>query len=145
AVAAGKSHACALLADGTVRCWGNNDFGQLGNTVTTPQPVPVVGLTNAVAIAAGPLYTCALLADGTVRCWGDNYFGQLGTAPTDQAQFTPVTAVGVDNAVAIIAGGFPGSQSSRPSGQTCALLADGDMHCWGDNASGQLSTGGAGS
>jgi alpha-tubulin suppressor-like RCC1 family protein len=81
AVAAGGYHTCALLGDGTVRCWGSNYSGQLGDGTTTQRntPATVSGLSGATAIAAGEYHTCALLGDGTVRCWGWNNYGQLGT------------------------------------------------------------------
>ena len=84
AIAAGWSHSCALLDDGTARCWGRNDLGQLGNGHRTNSnvPVTVTGLTDAVAITAGGNHTCALLDDGTARCWGYNDYGQLGNGTT---------------------------------------------------------------
>ena len=83
AIAAGEEHTCALLGDGTVRCWGNDAYGDLGNGTfsSTPSPTPTVvtGLPNpATAIASEGLSTCALLNDGTVWCWGWNYYGGLG-------------------------------------------------------------------
>lgn len=87
-VATGQSHTCALLINGTVRCWGANSYGQLGNDTTTgsPTPVSVVGLPKkATAITAGALHTCALLEDGTLRCWGRNDKGQLGTGNRDNS------------------------------------------------------------
>jgi len=90
AVTAGYRHACALLADASVKCWGNNDVGQLGlgDTVTRgDQPgemgdaLPRVDLgtgKKAIAITAGDAHTCALLYDGSVKCWGSNIWGQLG-------------------------------------------------------------------
>src|SRR2546426_927975 len=92
AVDLGAFYSCALLQDGTVRCWGQNDLGQLGNGTSdpvpnnpstfNPTPVTVSGITTAVAISAGGWHTCALLQDGTVRCWGDNTYGQMGNGAT---------------------------------------------------------------
>ncbi len=79
---AGTNGACASLADGTVRCWGDNSAGQLGNGSTIEKsslPVNVSGLTHAVAVSgSSPGHMCALLDDGQGRCWGDNEYGQLG-------------------------------------------------------------------
>ncbi|MCL2447837.1 MAG: RCC1 repeat-containing protein, partial [Polyangiaceae bacterium] len=93
AVAAGGDFACALLADGTVQCWG-----QLVNTAPNATPVeqtpmPVPGVANATAIAvstAGNGFACALLQSGAVKCWGDNSAGQLGNGTTTNAS-TPVS------------------------------------------------------
>src|SRR5207247_532237 len=118
AVTAGGFHTCALPGDGTVRCWGQNDLGQLGNGTSdpvpnnpstfNPTPVTVSGITTAVAISAGGWYTCALLQDGTVRCWGDNTWGELGngavlvspspTSPVTPTP-TPATVSGITTAV----------------------------------------------
>jgi alpha-tubulin suppressor-like RCC1 family protein len=86
-ISAGFGHGCAVLSDGTARCWGRNEHGQLGNGTTTNSsaPVQVIALSNATAIAAGGrstagdiAHSCALLSDRTARCWGDNSLGQLG-------------------------------------------------------------------
>jgi alpha-tubulin suppressor-like RCC1 family protein len=122
AVAAGSTHTCALLSDGTIRCWGLSNVGQLGNgsaiidPVTTP--VMVSGITKAIAIAAHGSHTCAVLDDGTVRCWGDGF--QL-----------PVTVSGIPDAIAVGAGW----------GHTCAVLSGGTLQCWGWNYYGQLGDG----
>jgi alpha-tubulin suppressor-like RCC1 family protein len=84
AIAAGGDYSLALLSDGTVRAWGDNEAGQLGNGTTTNSDVPVAvsGLSNVVAIAAGEEHSLALLANGTVMAWGANGQGQLGVGTT---------------------------------------------------------------
>ncbi len=131
AISGGWGHTCALLADNTVRCWGDNFDGQLGDGTTTDRPIPVrvSGISTATAISAGGDHTCALLADHTVRCWGDNFDGQLGDGTTLD-RHTPVTVSGISTAVGIAA--------SDGWGHTCALLAEGTVRCWGNNTIGQL-------
>ncbi len=92
ASAAGNAHTCALRADSTVRCWGGNSFGQLGDGTTFTQltPVAVSGVTIAVAITAGDSHTCALRDDGTAFCWGLNAFGQLGNGTTTGQEPQPI-------------------------------------------------------
>jgi hypothetical protein len=132
-VAAGIAHACALIADGTVRCWGLNSQLQLGTDEaagTAPTPVEVPTVAGAVAISAGTAHTCALIDDGTVRCWGANLGGELGNG-TPSGFSTPVAVAGLTNATAISAG----------NAHTCAILDDGTATCWGFNGEGQLGNG----
>jgi hypothetical protein len=132
AAAAGGYHTCAIMADATVRCWGRNTRGQLGdgsNNAFSSTPVAVSGMTNAATVSGGTWHTCALLRDGRVQCWGENDNGQIGnTLPFSNV---PVTVAGIDNAVAISTGTY----------HSCALLADGTTHCWGQNSNGQLGNG----
>jgi alpha-tubulin suppressor-like RCC1 family protein/lysophospholipase L1-like esterase len=134
AISGGGTHSCALLGDGTARCWGDNNWGQLGDGTTTSRstPVAVSGLTGAVAISAGAYHTCALLGDGTARCWGGNYRGQLGDGTTAYRS-TPVAVSGLTGAVAISAGWD----------HSCAVLGNGTAWCWGWNGTGQLGDGAA--
>ena len=131
-LAAAREFTCAVRGDGTVRCWGRNSYGQLGDGTTTNRstPVTVVGLTNAIGIAAGSEHTCALDGGGIVFCWGDNYHGELGDGTTTN-RLTPVAAVGLTNAIAIATGEY----------HTCAVLVSSEVRCWGDNGYEQLGDG----
>jgi alpha-tubulin suppressor-like RCC1 family protein len=124
---------CALLAGGTVDCWGAGNVGQLGNGTNSeisPYAVPVPGLSGATAIAAGDLYNCALLPGGAVKCWGYNPYGQLGNG-TKVGSSLPVGVSDLTGAIAISAG----------FSHTCALMTGGGVKCWGQNLSGSLGNG----
>lgn len=79
-LAGGALYFCALIDDGTVRCWGSNAYGQLGNnsTTTSSSPVLVQQLSDAIGIAASGYHACATLSDATVECWGHNRWGAQG-------------------------------------------------------------------
>lgn len=139
-VAAGPNHSCALVTGGTVKCWGRNDSGQLGNGTTTssPSPVTVTGISTATAISAGGGgggTTCALLADHSVRCWGENESGQLGNGTTTDSS-VPVTVSGITDAAQVSVG-----RAGSNEGHACAVLNDHSVRCWGRNATGQLGNG----
>jgi alpha-tubulin suppressor-like RCC1 family protein len=132
-ISAGQVDSCAVVADGSARCWGRNDFGQLGNGTTTDSLAPLVvsGLANVAAIDAGSSHSCAVLGNGTVKCWGSNNFGQLGNGGTTDSH-TPVLVTGLGNVVAV--------EASNGS-HTCALLSNGTVKCWGHNSFGELGNG----
>ncbi len=96
-------HTCALFSTGAVKCWGDNDNGQVGDNATTDQLIPtnVTGLTNGVtAIAAGAAHTCALLTTGPVKCWGANSYGALGDNTTNR-KLIPTDVTGIPGAPTI--------------------------------------------
>lgn len=129
-IASGAYHSCALLDNGTVRCWGQNDYGELGDGSTTDRttPVQVASLANVVKISAGTRHTCALTSAGAALCWGVNTYGQLGDG-TQTFRTSPVAVSGLGAGVAdISAGGY----------HTCAVLTTGEARCWGWNQYGQL-------
>jgi len=129
-LALGFSYSCALLTGGTVKCWGYNDYGNLGDgtRANSATPVDVSGITTATSIASGRNHVCALLTDGTIKCWGHNGDGPIGNGVVSREQTTPVNVTGIETATSIAAGGW----------HTCALLTDGTMMCWGWNIKGQL-------
>jgi alpha-tubulin suppressor-like RCC1 family protein len=130
----GTTHTCALLSTGGVRCWGDNEKGQLGNNTQEPSTVPVdaQGLAAAaVGVGAGVGHSCALMEGGGVKCWGDNYYGQIGDG-TNLWKFVPTDVIG-------LAGSAVGLSLGEE--YSCALMAEGGAMCWGDNRYGQLGDG----
>jgi alpha-tubulin suppressor-like RCC1 family protein len=149
ALANGSEFSLALLSDGTVRAWGNNPHGQLGDetggrdTGTWAKGtnyVTVSGLSAVKAISAANAHALALLENGTVKAWGNNDYGQLGNGKggthkaTGESESVPKTVEGLTGVVAIASGG----------GANFALLSNHTLMAWGENAHGQLGIGEAG-
>src|SRR5262249_35545833 len=128
-------------SDGSVSCWGDNYYVQLGNAAVDVSDVPgvVAGLPSDVTtVASGGAHVCALTASGGVYCWGWNLYGQLGDGVAIHAPWsckgfdcspTPVAVSGLSSGVAAISAGFE---------HTCALTNAGGVYCWGTNLNGQL-------
>jgi alpha-tubulin suppressor-like RCC1 family protein len=143
-LAAGASHTCALIEGGNVRCWGDNDDGQLGDGTDTDRARPTLvlavngpgALSGVTQISAGTNFTCARLDIGELRCWGANGQGQLG-----RGNFTPRSRPTVfknlDNT-----GPLTGvTQVAAGGGTTCARLTTGQARCAGSGSSGALGQG----
>jgi len=131
-VSAGGFHTCALDANSTMWCWGQNTYGQLGTGVQGPsQATPVNTGQVFVSITSGFLHTCADSAGTGVDCWGDNGYGELGIDSTGAVYPSP-RSVGPFTMVS--AGGY----------HTCAIDANFAAWCWGDNTYGALGTGSIG-
>ncbi len=134
AIAAGWAHTCALTTGGAVKCWGWNDFGQLGDGTLESRlaPTDVSGLSSGVeAITAGAEHTCALANGTSAMCWGSNLYGQVGDGTTAQ-RLTPVQVLGMAVDVTSLAAG---------GGHTCAVTVGRGVKCWGWNGGGQLGIG----
>lgn len=139
AIASGAEGGAAVLADGSVRNWGTNIEGQIGDgTVGAPGacgclgPAVVPGLGGVKALSGGNRFRLSLQADGSLRGWGANNVGQLGQGTTASPSASPTLAApGLPPPQAISAGGF----------HTLALLAGGGVMAWGYNESGQLGDG----
>lgn len=150
-VSVGTMHACALLEGGSIKCWGRNVEGQLGQGDTEDRgdapgeiealgPVKLPAGRTAVHVDAGGNHTCAILDDGSVRCWGDGDDGILGIgsqndvgrAPTDMGDALMAVSLGT---------GRTAKEVVALGDATCALLDDGTVKCWGNSNLGVVGQG----
>ena len=152
AIAGDYFHACALLDDGTVKCWGNSENGELGQGDTVRRgdgpgemgdalpPIDLGTGRTALAISVGNMHTCAMLDDHAVKCWGYNADGILGLGddefrgddPGEMGDALPAVDLGTGHTASAIAAAWS---------HTCARLEDLSVKCWGTNDQGQLGLG----
>ena len=152
-ISKGEAHTCALLDDGTVKCWGANDRGQLGYGDTLSRGngpsemgdnLPVVDLgtgRTALHVSTGAQHTCALLDDATVKCWGEAGGGRLGNGDGFRNRGNDADEMGDFLPIVDLGNGRTAIQISTGDFHTCALLDDATVKCWGNAASGQLGYG----
>jgi alpha-tubulin suppressor-like RCC1 family protein len=133
AAAAGWGHSLALLEDGTLRAWGANLNGVLGNGTQddSVEPVAVREVANIIAIASGKWHSLALQTGGAIWIWGNNGSGQLGDGGRDKDRLAPALLKNLPAITAIAAGHW----------HTLARDAEGTIWAWGNNAVGQLGDG----
>ena len=134
-----QSTVLVALRNGSILCWGYNNFGNCGvghTTLSIPSSaaVQVSGITSAVTVAASNIHSCAVLSTQTVTCWGRGASGQLGYGNTAN-RLTPNGVVAVNGPVQQV------SVAKSGGAFTCALLVRGTVQCWGDNSYGQLGLG----
>ncbi|MBI2521824.1 MAG: hypothetical protein HYV97_15520 [Bdellovibrio sp.] len=148
-VSMGIWHACALLDNGTVKCWGYNGNGELGQDSTTwigtgagqmaaLAPVNLGVGRTATDIGGGGYHTCVVLDNGNAKCWGYNAQGQLGIGSTDSRGDAPGEMAALPEI------SFAGRTFVKIAGgyyHTCAILDNNAMRCWGYNNKGQLGQG----
>ena len=133
-ITVGGDHACTILADSSVSCWGKNDLDQLGDSSTTgPKSAWAVSVDlpadfEAIDIDAGQDHTCAVGHDGDVYCWGSNSDGQLGIGTTVSSSLP---------SMAQLPAGVRALSVSAGSSHTCITTQSGDVYCWGNGADSQ--------
>ena len=140
---AGGHYTCAILDDASVKCWGQNDQGQLGigstSNTNTPTTINTLGSgRTAVSLATAFDSVCALLDDGSVKCWGSDFDGQLGNGGTNADLSSPPSSainLGTSRTAKAITGG---------EFHFCAILDDDSIKCWGQGTDGKLGTGSTG-
>lgn len=139
---------CALTSDGLIACWGDNDFGQLGNSTYALDQVSPVLFTNLGALAGrtptalsvgGFATTCAILDDGSAACWGSGTYGQMGNGTSGAAVIRNPIPIAVDM-TGVLAGKRISSMTIGAY-HVCALTSDRTLSCWGRNSQGQLGIG----
>jgi len=138
-LSSGLLHTCVVTQDGGVKCWGNNDDGQLGNGtfyngVNREDAVAISGLSDVVAVSAGGNHNCAITSVGAVKCWGQNSYGQLGDGVGEYGlnSNVPVDVIGLGSDVVAV---------SLGRSHSCAITTLGAVKCWGYNGAGQLGDG----
>ena len=134
----GDHHSCALLDNGSITCWGLNNYGQLGENTTTNRLIPVYAHlptgSPAVSVSVGQHSSCAILENNSVYCWGHNHFGRLGIGVTGGIYQIPMFVEGATNVVDL----------SLDYDHTCALSENGSISCWGRGKYGPLGIGQSG-
>ena len=131
----GDHHSCALLDNGSIACWGQNNYGQLGENTTTHRSIPIYphlpAGSSAVSVEVGPYNSCAILENSSLYCWEHNHYGRLGIGVSGGVYTTPMFVEGPTNIVDL----------SVNYDHACGLSENGSISCWARGKYGQLGNG----
>ena len=140
-IAAGTYNGCAILENESMVCWGDNEYGQLGDGTTTGSVVPVYVNVAAnetpVEVTVGQVTACALMESGNIYCWGSGYYGKMGNGEPWNDDY-----VNTEMRQVLLPEGQGGQTVSISGGHICTILDNGDVYCWGRGNQGQLGYGG---
>ena len=148
-LALGYHHSCALLDNDTIKCWGRNNYGQLGQGTNQDQGDQIGEMGDALAVSdmgstsypvsihAKGYHSCAVFNNGDLKCWGRNNFGQLGQGNT-ATRGDGGTEMGDNLAFTDLGAGETVSHIDLSERTTCVVTNLGNVKCWGDNSLGQL-------
>ena len=151
-ISAGNRHACAVLYDSTIKCWGLGFNGQLGygdqesrgdETGELGNQLPTVDLgtgRTALQVSCGTAHTCAILDNSSVKCWGSGFVGQLGYG-VQEIRGDGAGEMGNNLPVVDLGAGLTATQISAGGTHTCAVLSDASIKCWGQGRFGRLGYG----
>jgi alpha-tubulin suppressor-like RCC1 family protein len=143
---AGAHFVCAVKDNYFIYCWGDGQYGALGNNASASSSLPVRTVQGAIAsdvvhISAGGLHTCYSAANNEIWCWGYGYYGQIGDGTTYQTSMRPYKVqTNADSASSQLPSGVDILAVSSGYYHTCVLASDGAAYCWGRNLEGQLGT-----
>jgi hypothetical protein len=128
-------HACGVTTAGEAYCWGNNEYGELGDGTLTERDIPVLvsGGHNWASVTAGGHHSCGVTTAGEAYCWGTNWFGQLGdgTGAIGTWHTSPV----------LVSGGLSWASVDGGNEHTCGVTTAGEVYCWGNNYYAELGIG----
>ena len=140
-IAAGTYNSCAILENQSMVCWGDNEYGQLGDGTTDGSAVPiyvnVAANETPVEVTVGQVTACALMESGNIYCWGSGYYGKMGNGEPWSDDY-----VNTEMRQVLLPEGQGGQTVSISGGHICTILDNGDVYCWGRGNQGQLGYGG---
>ena len=160
AIVAGGSHTCAILDNLAIKCWGRSDEGQMGKGGKNGSSFQIGDGSNemgnsldaielgtgrtATAIAAGKYHNCAILDNSSIKCWGSNNAGQLGLGDSNNRgdlDSLGQSEMGDNLPVVDLGAGRTARAITAGDNQTCTILDNAAIKCWGSNTAGELGLG----